>query len=445
MKRGIKDSIFRNKSFVPVSAFFLFALCGILGIQLTIRPLPNNSFALGKEMISMFIPFLMSMTYLIVLCVIKSLTFRTLLLVFSLFVVLVLPFKGVLGDPIEYHKKDDAFIYSLTAKNMVEAQTLWCGDGLLTGNENVRHFTRQPGYRYYVAMWILLFGTEQRLFQFINMGIYVVCMALLLHKSLHTNLDTRILSGTLAFLFLSAPFAAKMILMGIAEWLALVLLMFGTIFFVQKKYAYSAVFFALAPFMRQNLLIVSALFFIILLLHSNKKILLSLWYFMLILLPLWHNIYYGHALRFFADYGRTEKLMLFSHPDSSMFLTTIKNVLYHLSLYSGIDYRSDLHTNLVAVTFIPFGTLLVVYMGKRLGGILRYAFWCLISFAVAPTLFFGWAYYPRFEFVNLFVAVLSYIILCNSRLPGLCRGIIKNTMTWTGPCERTTHSRSQRY
>ena len=115
MKRGIKDSIFRNKSFVPVSAFFLFALCGILGIQLTIRPLPNNSFALGKEMISMFIPFLMSMTYLIVLCVIKSLTFRTLLLVFSLFVVLVLPFKGVLGDPIEYHKKDDAFIYSLTA------------------------------------------------------------------------------------------------------------------------------------------------------------------------------------------------------------------------------------------------------------------------------------------------------------------------------------------
>ena len=76
--------------------------------------------------------------------------------------------------------------------------------------------------------------------------------------------------------------------------------------------------------------------------------------------------------------------------------------------YVGYHPEQDLSTLAIAVMFVPVGTALAAWLAARLHGRDRWLLLAVAAAAIGPTLVFGHGSYPRFVYVNLSVAVLSY-------------------------------------
>jgi hypothetical protein len=69
--------------------------------------------------------------------------------------------------------------------------------------------------------------------------------------------------------------------------------------------------------------------------------------------------------------------------------------------------------NLMSLMFIPLGTFLFFKAIIFLKGRLKIYYLAISLSAILPTLIFGWAYYPRFEWVNLSLVLLLFALLTN--------------------------------
>jgi hypothetical protein len=89
-----------------------------------------------------------------------------------------------------------------------------------------------------------------------------------------------------------------------------------------------------------------------------------------------------------------------------------KDIALKLTGYLGyMPEGGKLLTQLTAILFVPLGTAMVVSALVRAPHRQRALLGLVALAAAGPTLLYGYGSYPRFEFSNLWVILLSFLML----------------------------------
>ncbi|WP_269623079.1 hypothetical protein [Prochlorococcus marinus] len=373
--------------------------------------LSDSTVSFGYHTLSLFIPYFFSMVYIAFAIFFHKYNRSNFLLSVLLFFLLLLPILSFLSDPITY-LQDDAARYSIYAQNMIENNTLWGSDGLLY--PGVLNYVDQPGYRYWVALNRLIFGNETRGMQIFECVIHFLSVNILL-LILKSRISTRDFKILVLYFLLSTPYTIKNILMGLTEWFLIVIFFLSIIFFLINKPILATIGCALMPFVRQNIFIFSFLFLLIII-FKYRNILLSLPYLVILFLPVYHNLYFANKFQLLVDgkgfittieyHNITIQKLIEFIPPFKLILPIFQRVID----YIGINNSVDLLGFLIAIVFVPIGTFLIISLLYRFSDLYLFYSLLIICSLVLPTLFFGWAYYPRFIYVNQTLSMLSLII-----------------------------------
>lgn len=384
--------------------FAALLIAGLIATFVLKPPLYSDAHALGMHTIALLVPYVAALVYAVATVLRNRLDRTRLGLAIVLFVLLVLPFADLFTSPIVHFEADDSYRYTLYARNMLSEATLWGSDGLLYGR---RYFVDQPGYRYYVAATIALLGGEHRGLQLFNLGVMLAAVLALL-RILQARLERRSFLHVAIFLLASAPYAAKNVLYGYAEWLSVSLFTAAAIGLLTRHDLTSIVCLALVPFVRQNLLLVSLAMAGYTVVRSRKWWLV-LPYLFVLGLPLYHNRYYAGEWRFFVE--NTGALVRPTGGLPNDVAAALAAAAARLPHYLGYAPGQKLTTLAVALFFAPLGSALVLHAIVRARRSQRALFAVIAAVTVAPTLVFGSGSFPRFEYVNLSVILLSFAVI----------------------------------
>jgi hypothetical protein len=303
-------------------------------------------------------------------------------------------------------KGDDSYRYSLYARNILNEPTLWGSDQLFHGSQRSRVYLDQPGYRYYLAAAIAALGGEHRGLQLANMGLLLALTVSLLNR-LMVRGEQRLAAALAIFLLASAPYAAKNVVYGYGEWLAVALFIAAAHAALAERYALALILIAAVPFIRQNLLLVSLIVAALTFVRAKRWGLLPL-YMLVLALPVYHNLFYARQPRFFVEHTG-----VIAPVTGSIW----QDVLIKLGGYLGYMPGEKWSTLLIAVVFAPLGTVMVARAVRAAEPRLRWLLLTVIVAALGPTLLYGSGSYPRFEYVNLSVILLSFLTFAAVRRP----------------------------
>ncbi len=380
--------------------FGVLLIGGVTAEWLLKPPLYANAHAIGMHTVGLLVPFVGSMTFAVCVGWLGRFGGRDVAAATILFGLLCLPFVDLFAAPIVHLDSDDAYRYSLYAHNIVEHRTLWGSDGLV---HDARAYVDQPGYRYWLAATIALLGGEHRGMQLFDMAALLVASLTLLH-ALETRVERTWFVAVSGFLLASAPYAAKNVLLGNTEWLAVTLFMLFVWHLVRGRDVTAVMLLALVPFVRQNLLLVS-LILVGVIAFTTRRWWLIAPHTVVLGLPIYHNLYYAGELRFLVtNLGSTAKPA--AGPADG--LVAIASVLgSKVLLYLGYHANEEPLTLAIAMVFAPFGSALAAWLIVRTPGWRRWLLVAVAVTAIVPTMILGGAYYPRFVYVNLTVILLT--------------------------------------
>jgi hypothetical protein len=373
------------------------------------------SWAFGPKVLVLFIPPLFSMTFMVIVAINQRVIARDLMTASAIFFISLVPLGKNCIQDIQYFKQDDGYRYSVCAHNMVNKKTLIGGDLLFVGNYvHNNRYVFQAGYRYFLALELILLQHENRLLQIINLFLWCLVIFGLIRLLQDLFLPSILLNIILLFVFGASLYAFKNILMGLSEWLCVLFLLLFLISLKKNKIIPAVIFLALMVFVRQNQLPVVLLFLLFALLQKKNKILPILVFTAVLLLPLYHNLYYDHSFAFFHDYGNYLDLIPTTTGNVIKdFLIMIRNTSLH---YLGFDLYRSITSNLFGFIFIPMGMTMVVLMYKELNSFNRKVFTLCIGLCVLTSVILNHAYFPRFEFVNFFSILTGFTILWQLQL-----------------------------
>jgi hypothetical protein len=240
------------------------------------------------------------------------------------------------------------------AHNMIANNTLWGSDQIRFPNEGKAYIT-QPGYRYFVALELLIFQKLYRFVSIVNIGIFISAIYILLKIVYEKTDQTKLRLILSAIIILSVPYATKNILMGLPEWLTVVLLIYFAWFYFMKPNAFIAfIILAFVPFLRQNLLppVLLTLLVHVITQKINYKIIVV--FIFILLLPVYHNLYYAGECRFFTSVFQWPFIEYESTGSTGFKLFQIFNNLMH---YADFDFNND------RTDFIEEGILMLTGFG----------------------------------------------------------------------------------
>jgi hypothetical protein len=410
---------------------FLGILCftGITSSVITVPLVDDYKYNFGRNVIGLFIPPFLALVYLTAYSFYFRLNKLFLIKALILYLILIIPFTPIFLQVFQPTPHDDFSRYYLYAQNMVDNHTLWGGDKLFFPDEG-NYYVTQPGYRYFIAFELLLFRKLYRFVSFINIGCLIVGFYYLL-KLIQEVVYQKWLQRSLLFLvLLFTPYAVKNLLMGLPEWLTVLLLVTAVyLFLIRKKYFSAMVILGLVPFFRQNLLFTVLLLALVLLYYVPQKFKLLLCFLIPLFLPLYHNLYFAHEWRFFVRIF--ELPFLDSSPAktglSKLDFSIVVNNLIH---YLGLDIiNGKVHIIPIAILFLPFSLVLyIVLLNKLVLLNWRLVFITITMSAIVPAIFLGTAYFPRFEFVNIAVALITFLILYDRISVNIVRGTANQQM-----------------
>lgn len=411
--RKISNPLF-TKWFSGRDEFLLFltaCLLGVVGAFFGARLLNGFFYNFGKNIAGLFLPPLLCITYFTYCGYRYGFTAERLIKTIVLYCLLVLPYSPLFLQNFQPTGEDDFSRYYLYAKNMIESNTLWGGDKLFFKNAGY-HYVTQPGYRYFIYLELLLFGNLYRLVQFINIGIYVLTVFFFQKMIAELINEKKLQIGLLLLTLLFSPYAIKNLLMGLPEWLTVLLLMWVCYCYIAWNKRLAAVFLlGLVPFFRQNLLIATMLLFGWMLMKNKPKGSMVILFLVPLLLPLYHNLYYAGDWRFFVDVFQLPFLNYNVGSQQAKGLNyslIISNIIH----YFGFDLENGrVIFSFIAALFLPYATILFFYFIKLLSTrTYKFLFFLICMSAIGPIILFGNAYYPRFELVNVAVSLIAFLL-----------------------------------
>jgi hypothetical protein len=385
----------KKASFFLIGLGFLVTSLFVIGLR---ARLLEDYHAVGQHAIGLFFPYTFSVLVTVYLAfTYHKLTLKMMFIPIASFLLTTAMFGDLLFQPVLHYYGDDSWDYSKFANFIIEKQTLNGGEG--------PSYIMQPGFRYFLASTILLFGEENRLSQsyFLFLALLAV---LLLIRELCLHVNKLYLPFILLLILLYSPFTVKNALMTYSEWLTLVIFIAFILLFVNRRYSLSLVFIALIVFFRQNTLFIS-LFLAGYTLHfSRNKAWDFLLYLSIIFLPVYHNYYYGSVWQWLSSDAANIMLKSDSVIDylDKLLFKIVKQILEYLGVVE-LDWQSSIF----GVFFAPLSViwiLMIAYKHKYLRGKLA----LIVILTTAPTFVGGWGSYPRFIYVNLAIILLSSMV-----------------------------------
>ncbi len=402
MRRQISTLQDRNVLIIITGVGFLSSMFGFLLLN-------GYSYNFGKQLAGVFVPPFLSVLYLTFAATKHDLSSKHLLLALASYGVQILPFAPLFFQVFRPTGQDDFSRYYLYAKNMVDSRTLWGGDKLFFAEAGY-HYVTQPGYRYLVYLELLLFGNLSRLVQFFNIGLYITAV-FCFQKTIKAKLENKQMTHMMLLLvLLSTPYAVKNLLMGLPEWFTVLLLQFTCYFYLMARQSKVAVLLlGLVPFFRQNLLIAVLLLWLVLLWRNRERKALFFIFLAVLLLPLYHNLYYAGQWRFFVDVFELPFLKENGNNAVLNFALILNNLLH----YIGMDVNDGkIGLSFVAALFLPYSLLVYFFMVMAIARKGMQSLFIAITISVAvPVILLGTAYYPRFEFVNVYTIMAAFLLL----------------------------------
>jgi hypothetical protein len=405
-----------KNSFNGKDEYRIFLLCGCLGFLssvITFKFLNGFPYEMGKNLLGVFIPPFIAILYLAYTGSKYEPDRKLLLKTLLLYCVQIIPFIPIFFQEFQPTPANDFSRYYLYAKNMLDNNTLWGGDQLFYQNAGGMSYITQPGYRYFIFFELLVFRGLYRIVAFLNIVLFIVSVYSFVKVIHGLGMGSKLKSAMMVLLLLLTPFAVKNLLMGMPEWLTAVLLMGATYFYVvRKNEVLSVLLLGLVPFFRQNLLITTLLLFFWLLIQSKQKLKISIVFLIVLLLPVYHNLYYAGEWRFFVR--------LFDYPfytvDRKISGYNINLIVNNIVHYLGIEILNGKpEISPIAIFFLPFSAILFFVMFNYLQRRVEKIYYFLTTMsAVGPAILMANAYYPRFEFMNVIVMIAAFSVASNS-------------------------------
>lgn len=389
-------------SFSEKKLLIILTIAGLAFSFVGYRLLNGYPYNFGPNVIGVFIPPVSAILYLSIVAVKRTVNFRVLFTAILLFSIQSAPYFPLLFQEFQPTPGDDFSRYYLYAKNMYDHHTLWGGDKLFFKDAG-NHFVTQPGYRYLVLLELILFRRLYLFILFFNTVLYVLTVWFFFRALPRYNLSSQFRNGLVFLVLLFTPYLIKNQLMGLPEWVAVILLMWSCVFYAGARDVPAVLLLALVPFFRQNLLIAILLLFAVLFARKKTAITVAL-FFAVVLLPVYHNLYYAGSWRFFVDIFE----LPFVNRQSGFNFTLLVGNLIH---YFGFDIENQRLTfSFPAILFLPFAVWIgiksfSVLHSRELQAILL----LIVLSAVIPALLLGSAYFPRFELANTAIFMTGFL------------------------------------
>jgi hypothetical protein len=395
--------------------FTLFAFVGAT-TSLILRPHLNDfRYQFGIETIGFFVPPFLTGSYMAICGFRNGFSKKLLFTTILIFLLQIVPFGGTLFQAILPNPGEDFARNFAYAQNMITQRTLWGGDKIAYPDEGYAFIT-QPGHRYFIAFELIIFKDLYRFVGLINILIFIVSLFFFM-KSIVLTLGKSLFTGVLLFfLAMTVPYAVKNILMGLNEWLMVILLMLGIYFQkVRKSVILAIIFLALVPFVRQNTLPSVILIAGWIVVGSKNKLLVAVFFLVILMLPLYHNLYYAGEWRFFASIHQWP-FLYYSTPSKYEpaigvnYMKVINNVLH----YAGIHVKGDKSIDLIeeACCFLWMFPGVFFYIQKKYFFGFKRLYFLIIAFGmIIPTFFIATHFYPRFEFVCIYITLAAFVSL----------------------------------
>ncbi|ULQ55714.1 hypothetical protein KJS94_13780 [Flavihumibacter rivuli] len=333
-----------------------------------------------------------------------------------------LPLFHHIPEVYDYVSGTDSHLYQRAANYMYEHKTLCSYDGHLLGTNIGNHYLYQPGYKYYLAA--LLFLTDGQLFRVIQfIGELFILMTMI--SLVCTLRKEREIPGgpVLVSLFFigMVPSLLKSMLMGLTEWLAILMMILSFLTYHRRWYGACLVFLGLAAFVRQTFVPVALVssFFVFPVMEKNKGW-NALAFSLVLCLPFLHNYFFAGKLVYFADYSWWAERMSMTPKEYFWFSMVEPYELVFLQ-YFGIDVGFFSITNeIMSLLFIPLGWVVLWKMGKALLQHETLVFWgwlFLAALLVMPSLAYnGTACFPRFQMFNFSALIFLSLYLIGAAL-----------------------------
>lgn len=364
----------------------------------------------GKEAIGLFIPPFLTAVFMLIVGSRVRFSSKILWLSLLLFIIQLLPFGSLLFEVIQPNPKEDFERYVQYAQNMINNGTLWGSDQIRYPHLS-RSYITQPGYRYFVAAELLLFQNLYRFVSVLNMGIFLVTV-FYLFKFIQQQITNQKLQQLISLLvLLTMPYATKNILMGLTEWFVIILLIWCLWLNCSgKNLLYAIVILAFIPFIRQNLLPPVLVMLFLFCFNWQAKWKAYLLFLLILLLPVYHNLYYAGEFRFFTSIFKWPFVKYEEAAASGFdFLKPINNLLH----YAGLDISKKPDFLEESFLFLLLFAGLYFYMSKFLQSYkLRLLYFAITIFTLLlPSLLLATDFYPRFEFVNVYFVLAFFFVL----------------------------------
>lgn len=298
----------------------------------------------------------------------------------------------------------------------------------LQGNPEGLIYRYQPGFRYILALEILIFGDENRLMQILNVFIYLSLFFYFWHKIFENNLSTK--NTYLSVLvFLSLPFIINNILFFLSSWFVVFLFILSSIMYLNKKYLFFSILLAFIPFIRQNLLLVVILIFSFHLIeyyyHSKKLIFIEIMAFIFVLLlPFFHNVFYANSFSYFTSWtgvklALDENESIFRFFNMHWLINNYQNIFNHIVFYRLeeiflLDTKGNSNYSfkyIIISLFVPLMIFYILFKFTRIISIYyKFIYLLVILFSFGPTLVLASLYFPRHEYMSIYISLIFYLV-----------------------------------
>ena len=404
-------SRFSNKIFKPTTVLFsCLTVTGMFISYFLKKQFSLLQYQFGKETLVLFILTSLAAAYLIICSYFRKLEYKDLILTLLLYLFTLLPLGNTLVNEVLPNPQEDFERYVQYAQNMIDQGTLWGGDEIRFPDRGKAYIT-QPGYRYFVAAELLIFGKLYRYVSIVNLMFFLIAFFYLVKFIPKIIEHKKLQSLTSIFVLLTVPYATKNILMGLTEWLVIVLLICCLWLYHSKKLFPTIIILAFIPFIRQNLLPPVFVLLLLLCFQQQAKWKLYLLFTFILLLPVYHNLFYAGEFRFFTSIF---KWPFIKYNDNSSaagfdFFKLLNNLLH----YVGFDISKKPDFLEESFLFLLLFIGLYFYWGRFLQNRqLRFLYYVITAVTVLiPTLLLATDFYPRFEFVNVYFVLAFFLVL----------------------------------
>ena len=394
-----------KKNFKFIVFLFLFSSINFVIVGLYFQELSNNE-ALGKHTLSIYIqlPF-MTFIYFFLTNFFKISNNKSLIITFlSILPSLILLSKYFFSE-LSFFEEDN-LRYDLLAKYYLENKTLIASSA----------FTIQPGYSYYLTLILFFFDEQTRFTQILNILICFVFITIFLNFLKNYKIEKVEKYFMYYLIFASTFFLSKNIIFCISEWLYVSIIFCLPILLTKEKYRSIAFLLGFAVLIRTNY-VFAITFLCLIIFFFNKNKLNLLIYFIIILIPFFHNLIFHNEYAFFIT---NEYVDIAFH--SSIFQDLDKFIEYsfnHFLSYFALskNYLSNQWFNtsfLIAILSLPFFSFYFIFKFFKIDLRNKIILTIFFIITVGVTYLFGWAYYPRFQITNyltIFVILISVNIL----------------------------------